>query len=134
MDDHEQACDMLLRVSQNISRFPTHAVQLMTSTVVECQKVGYKKSAFDVAAILLRPENRANMDPKYRKKVESLIRRPDENMADPEPVKTPCPHCHTPVPRTELSCSECKNIIKFCIATVRLVHIDGNDLICRDTT
>ena len=31
---------MLLRVANNISKFPTHIVPILTSTVIECHRCG----------------------------------------------------------------------------------------------
>lgn len=52
--DHEGAARMLLRVARNISRFPTHIVPILTSTVIECQRTGLRNSAFEYASTLMR--------------------------------------------------------------------------------
>lgn len=52
--DHEGAARMLLRVARNISRFPTHIVPILTSTVIECQRAGLRNSAFEYASTLMR--------------------------------------------------------------------------------
>lgn len=52
--DHEGAARMLLRVARNISRFPTHVVPVLTSTVIECQRSGLRNSAFEYASTLMR--------------------------------------------------------------------------------
>ena len=39
--DHYGAARMLLRVSQHISKFPKHQVQILISTIIECQKCGH---------------------------------------------------------------------------------------------
>lgn len=49
-------------------------VPILTSTVIECQKAGLKSSAFSYAAMLLRPEYKNNLDLKYKKKIESIVR------------------------------------------------------------
>lgn len=49
-------------------------VPILTSTVIECQKAGLKNSAFSYAAMLLRPEYRNQLDLKYKKKIESIVR------------------------------------------------------------
>ena len=56
--DHETAARLLCRVAKSISKFPNHIVQLLTKTVIECNKVGLKKSAFEYSALLMRPEYR----------------------------------------------------------------------------
>lgn len=65
---------MLVRISANISKFPAHAVAILTSTVVECYRSGLKRVAFDHAAILMRPEYRQQIDPKFKRKIEQIIR------------------------------------------------------------
>lgn len=41
-----------------LPRFPKHVVPILTSTVIECQRAGLKKTAFEYAATLMRPEYR----------------------------------------------------------------------------
>lgn len=55
--DHEGAARMLLRVARSISRFPTHIVPVLTSTVIECQRSGLRNSAFEYASTLMRQVN-----------------------------------------------------------------------------
>lgn len=47
-----------MRVARNISKFPEHVVPILTSTVIECQRAGFKKTAFEYASMLVRPEYR----------------------------------------------------------------------------
>ncbi len=47
--DHEGAARMLIRVAKNVSEFPNHIVPILTSTVIECQRAGLKKSAFEAS-------------------------------------------------------------------------------------
>jgi hypothetical protein len=49
-------------------------VQILTTTVVECQKAGMNNSAFNFSLILMRPEYRDQIDQKYKKKIEALVR------------------------------------------------------------
>jgi WD repeat-containing protein 19 len=42
--DHDGAARMLIRVSRSISKFPTHVVPILTTTVIECQRARLKKS------------------------------------------------------------------------------------------
>ena len=74
---------MLLRVAQNISKFPSHIVPILTSTVIECQRAGLKTSAFNYAVVLMRPEHRSEIDEKYRKKIEGIIRKPQKTEEEP---------------------------------------------------
>ncbi|XP_023331956.1 WD repeat-containing protein 19 [Eurytemora carolleeae] len=101
--DHLRGARMLLRVANNISKFPAHAVPILTSTVIECHRSGLKNSAFTYAAVLMRPEYRKDIDEKYRMSYFS-----------------------NDVPESELYCSQCKNNLPYCIATG--FHILQNDL------
>lgn len=65
---------MLVRVSNNISKFPAHMVAILTSTVIECQRSGFKKEATEFASMLMRAEYRTKVDGKYRKKIEQIVR------------------------------------------------------------
>ncbi|XP_007496615.1 WD repeat-containing protein 19 isoform X2 [Monodelphis domestica] len=115
--DHMKGARMLIRVANNISKFPSHIVPILTSTVIECHRAGLKNSAFSFAAMLMRPEYRNKIDLKYKKKIEAMVRRPDTS--EVEEVSTPCPFCEFPLPESELLCPGCKNSIPYCIATGR---------------
>ncbi|KAK0167381.1 hypothetical protein PV327_004788 [Microctonus hyperodae] len=126
-NDHLRGARMLIRVANNISKFPSHIVPILTSTVIECHRAGLKHAAFNFAAMLMRPEYRMQVDVKYSKKIEAIVRKPprtkDHEIED-EPL-TPCPYCKNRIPETEITCDKCKNTIPFCIATGR--HIVEND-------
>ena len=49
-------------------------VPILTSTVIECNRSGLKQSSFNYAAMLMRPEYRSNIDPKWKKKIEQIVR------------------------------------------------------------
>ncbi|XP_036274352.1 WD repeat-containing protein 19 isoform X1 [Pipistrellus kuhlii] len=115
--DHMKGARLLIRVAKNISKFPSHVVPILTSTVIECHRAGLKNSAFRFAAMLMRPEHRNKIDAKYKKKIEAMVRRPDTSEA--EEVTTPCPFCKCLLPECELLCPGCKNNIPYCIATGR---------------
>ena len=89
--DHLTAARMLLRVAANISKFPSHIVPILTSTVIECHRSGLKNSAFSHAATLMRPEYRKDIDEKYRKKIEAIIRKPQRT--EEAEKSTRCPYC-----------------------------------------
>lgn len=55
-------------------------VPILTSTVIECQRSGMRKSAFNYAVMLMRSEYREQIDPKYAKKVESIVRKAPKNI------------------------------------------------------
>lgn len=55
-------------------------VPILTSTVIECQRSGMKKSAFNYAVMLMRSEYRDQIDSKYSKKIESIVRKAPKNI------------------------------------------------------
>ena len=57
-----------------ILRFPAHVVPILTSTVIECHRSGLYDSAFTYASMLMRPEYRSEIDEKFKKKFEGIIR------------------------------------------------------------
>ncbi|KAM6940536.1 WD repeat-containing protein 19 [Xenentodon cancila] len=115
--DHLKGARLLIRVSNNISKFPAHVVPILTSAVIECHRAGLKNSAFSFAAMLMRPEYRNDIDTKYRKKIEAMVRRPDTSEIEEE--TTPCPYCGFQLSQNELLCISCKNNLPYCIATGR---------------
>ncbi|TSN95726.1 WD repeat-containing protein 19 [Bagarius yarrelli] len=90
-------------------------VPILTSTVIECHRAGLKKTAFGFAAMLMRPEYRSQVDPKYKKKIEAMVRRPDTSKVEEETSQ--CPYCGFSLPECELLCPGCKNNLPYCIAT-----------------
>ncbi|XP_041730439.1 WD repeat-containing protein 19-like [Coregonus clupeaformis] len=65
--------------------------------------------------MLMRPEYRHKIDPKYRKKIEAMVRRPDTSEIEED--TTPCPYCGFLLPQCDLICPGCKNNLPYCIAT-----------------
>lgn len=129
--EHLKAARMLMRVAINISKFPSHIVPILTSTVIECHRSGLKQVAYKYATTLMNPEYRKNIDPKYSKKIEAVIRKPARNkdgeiITDPVEDLTACPYCDNMLPETDTTCNSCKNNIPFCIVTGR--HIITSDL------
>ncbi|KAK3876370.1 hypothetical protein Pcinc_018852 [Petrolisthes cinctipes] len=122
--DHLKAARMLIRVSNQISKYPAHMVPILTSTVIECQRSGLKNSSFNFAATLMRPETRSQIDEKYKKKIEAIVRKPQKT--EEEEDNTPCPFCATSVPETTLECKQCQNSLPYCVATGR--HILSDDI------
>ncbi|XP_062264138.1 WD repeat-containing protein 19-like [Platichthys flesus] len=114
--EHLKAGHMLLRVSNYISRFPKHVVTILTEAVIECHRSGLRDSAYKLAAMLMRPEYRNEIDKKYQRLIEWLVRRPDKDL---EEEMTPCPFCGCKLPQNELQCYSCKNNVPYCIATGR---------------
>jgi len=117
LGDHVAAAYMLIRVAKNISKFPRHVVPILTSTVIECQRAGFKKTAFEYASMLMRPEYRTQINAQYKRKIENIVRKPDKN--DEEEPMSECPFCNHLGPETDIECTNCKNVIPYCIATGR---------------
>ncbi len=44
------------------------------ASVIECQRAGLKRSAFEYAAMMMRPEYRQHIEPKFKLKIEALVR------------------------------------------------------------
>ncbi|KAK9870346.1 hypothetical protein WA026_006430 [Henosepilachna vigintioctopunctata] len=130
--DHLKGARMLIRVANHISKFPSHIVPILTSTVIECHRAGLRHAAFKYASLLMNPEYRKNIDAKYAKKIEGVVRRPPKNgkngepLGDPLEALTPCPYCGGILPETDIFCTNCKLNIPFCIVTGR--HIVRDDL------
>ncbi|KAI5712448.1 hypothetical protein M8J76_013327 [Diaphorina citri] len=126
--NHSLAAPLLIRVAENISFFPLHATSILTSTVIECKKANLQESALKFATLLLRPEYRSNLEDKYRKQIELIVRKaPRKDIASPEEAHVlPCPYCDTMVPDMMLHCASCARIIPFCIASGK--HITRNEL------
>ena len=65
-------------------------------------RAGLKTSAFSYAAMLMRPEYRNDIDSRYKKKIEAIVRRPDK--VEEEEPQSPCPYCHHNFGTMELVC------------------------------
>ncbi|KAL3267292.1 hypothetical protein HHI36_011423 [Cryptolaemus montrouzieri] len=130
--DHLKGARLLIRVANHISKFPSHIVPILTSTVIECHRAGLRHAAFKYASTLMNPDYRKSIDAKYVKKIEAVVRKPPKNgkggepLGDPLEALTPCPYCEYMLPETDIFCSNCKLNIPFCIVTGR--HIVKDDL------
>ena len=75
--DHLGAARLLKRVSDSISRFEAHAARILTSAVLQCLRAGLPETAHGIAATLLRPEYKdqlQEMGGTYRRKIEGVVR------------------------------------------------------------
>ncbi|CAF0892517.1 unnamed protein product [Rotaria sordida] len=124
LNNHNRAARLLNRVAHNVSKFPAHIVQILTTTVIECQKAGMNNSTFNFSLILMRPEYREQIDPKYKKKIEALVRKPDKSESEED--FSQCLHCHQRVPDYELLCPSCQLALPYCIVTG--AHVIREDL------
>merc|ERR1719375_1505074 len=139
------AARLLLRVAKNISRFPSHTVRFLTSTVIECQRAGLKDEAFEYATILvMNAEYRSQIDPKLKRKIEQMVRRnksggktregEDTNnegakttsgSTNPKKTVSSCPISGLPLDIMELEAPTTKDAIPMCIVTGR--HLEVHD-------
>ncbi|CAE7550248.1 Wdr19, partial [Symbiodinium sp. KB8] len=115
LGDHTGAAHMLKRVVASISQFERHTVQVLTSAVIECQRAGMKRSSFQFASALMRPEHREHIKPEFRRKIEALVRRPKDEEAEVD--LTPCPVCTTRIPAYALDCPTCRSHLPYCIVS-----------------
>ena len=72
----EASCELLGKVSNSIGKFPKHAAQILSTSVLESLKLGNKAQAIHFSTILL--QNGAfleQLDSKFRRKIETLIRK-----------------------------------------------------------
>jgi len=121
--DHDTGARLLVRVANSISKFPSHVVPILTSTVIECQRAGLKKTSFEYASMLMRPEYRPQIAEAYKKKIESIVRKPAKT--EEEESASPCPYCAAKSPNSQLDCPQCKNRVPYCIATgLKMVTTD----------
>merc|ERR1719443_2232674 len=79
---HHNAALMLLRVAKNIQQFPAHIVPILTSVVIECQRASMKNQAYQFACTLMRPEYRQQVSEQYKRKIETIVRKPANTEAE----------------------------------------------------
>lgn len=98
--------------------------------MVECHRAGLAAEAFQHAVTLMRPEYRGQVDAKYAKKIEAIVRRAPRGIKDKagaEPAADlPCPVCESRLGCMETVCHQCRTTLPVCIATGE--HISRADL------
>lgn len=132
-DHHESAARLLLRVVKHVKCFPGQRVRLLTSVVLQCQRVGLTAAAYQHALTLIAdPQYRQGMDSKIRRKVENIVRRHGAEQEDggstglDDEAMSPCPFCNTFLPLTELQCPGLHaTSIPMCIVSGR--HMERED-------
>ncbi|EDW74804.1 uncharacterized protein Dwil_GK15704 [Drosophila willistoni] len=121
LGNHLLAAKLLVQVATCISQFPEHIIPILTSTVIECHRAGLKKSAFVFASMLMRPDYRNQLDTRYVKKIESIVRKAPKgikNLRDEIDDETmECPICDANLANMEVTCYSCKTTLPICIAT-----------------
>ena len=119
--DHTGAARLLRRVASSIDKFPAHVVPILTSTVIECQRAGLKRSALEFATRLMQPEHRKQIAEAYKRKIETIVRKPDRTEAEAE--ASPCPMCDATGSEWDLACDSCSGVIPYCVATGKRVRV-----------
>lgn len=83
--------------------------------------------------ILMQPEYRGLIDPRYKRKIETLVRKSAGLASNSDCIEeqqlsatSPCPFCSSQVVMREMTCVSCTNQIPFCIATG--YHITRDEL------
>lgn len=93
---------LLNRVCNNISQFPMHAVNIMTSAVIGAMKSKNRPLAYRWSVELVRPERRAEINEKYKTRIENIARRPVKE--EPLENKTECPFCNVSSGESNRAC------------------------------
>ena len=65
--------------------------------------------------MLLRPEYKDQINAKYKKRIEALVRHPDRS--EIEEGSTCCPNCNFKLLEYGLTCPGCQISIPYCIIT-----------------
>uniref|UniRef100_A0AC35U0Z1 WD repeat-containing protein 19 n=1 Tax=Rhabditophanes sp. KR3021 TaxID=114890 RepID=A0AC35U0Z1_9BILA len=118
------AARLLMRVRDNLSKFPQHQVPILTSLVIISAQAGLYETAYKVAVELMKPSNRPLLDHKFKKKIEQVARKGNTSTKDIEETSSPCLYCATPLKDFQLTCFNCKNKLPFCIVSGRHLVID----------
>lgn len=81
----------------------------------------------------MKPENRDKVDPKFKRKIETLVRKSagvsingEDLQSELDIAHLPCPYCDTPLPENQFTCFSCQNVVPYCIASG--MHILKDDL------
>lgn len=71
----------------------------------------------------MRADYRSQVDQKYSRKIEAIVRKAPNGIKDAEDVyrdeTQPCPVCDHELYIMELTCHQCKTHLPMCIATVK---------------
>lgn len=127
-DDHKTAALLLRRIVKNLEYFPQRKLsrysilildklQILSSAFIESVRANLTKDSYDYAVLLCQPSFRSQLDPKFRKKVELVVRKPPTENTDQEVAKSPCHYCMTMIEESHLTCDNCAKEMEFCIAS-----------------
>lgn len=123
---HLKAARNLLKVANNISMFEKDAVKILTTVVIECTESGLNRSASQFSIELMKEDFRHLIPESYRAKIEKISRKAYKNEEEPAQTNSPCPFCGMDLADYVLDCSNCHNVIPFCIASGR--HVTSSEL------
>ena len=84
------------------------------------QRADLRRTAYEYATTLMRPEYRASIAEAYKRKIENIVRKKEDEAAlDADAGVSACPFCRTEGPMFDLSCGACKSLIPYCCASGR---------------
>jgi WD repeat-containing protein 19 len=118
-----------LRVANNIQMFEKHVVEILTNLVLICNEAKLLKSASEWAFTLFdNAKYKDRLHANFKDTIAKIASKAYKNQEEPSEIRTPCPFCKTDIPEYCLTCSNCYNVIPFCIASGK--HVTTFDLYC----
>lgn len=132
LENHTYAAELLNRVCNYINYFPKHAVQIMTSSVIESTKAGYKDYAYTWAINLCKPDYRDHINPKFKDKIEKIALKPVTTKSmNLDIIQGNCIICSTQVNSVyDLQCNNCKNSFFMCFASGKaIININNKKIV-----
>ena len=136
---HNLAALLLDRICCFIHYLPKSAAEIMTSSVIESTKAGYKLLAYNWALALCKPQYRSSINPKYKDKIEKIALKPvttkdvgaDSNWGigwnegQGEKLSNSsnrCPNCQTAAQDSfSISCGSCLANFVICTASGKAI-------------
>jgi WD repeat-containing protein 19 len=91
--------------------------------VIECQRAGLKVSAFEYASTLMRQEYRSEIEPKLKRKIEGLVRRPAKDQAQDDVTDDPV--SGQPLAAHDLVSPATRDVLPYCIVTGQHMTLDA---------
>ncbi|GIQ83356.1 hypothetical protein KIPB_004660 [Kipferlia bialata] len=110
IQDHVCTAVCLSRVCQHVHRFGESAPQILLSAVVETYRAKMRQTSFCLGRTLLK-QHRDSIDERYRRKVETIVRKHRSTDTDELPEAVPCSICDGTIPVTAASCPSCMSHI-----------------------
>lgn len=122
--DHMSAARMLLRIAQDVSKFPQHKIKILCSTIIECHRAGLNVSAYEYASALMRPESRDKIPATLKRKIEGIARRKPDPSDEAHHELSVCPVSGQLIPVTELECPTTRDALPMCVVTGKHIVLD----------